>query len=213
MVTGSRRARTARTSCGVSCAITRSSSSRRKSDSVSPCAAARAFSWRCSRSGTWRIWIILDMREACRPVGHMPTTHCRLAGLGESLRGRHGPVPSRVGAQWLCNEAATATDSARFFCAAPPDHVSQRRAIQFHGDADPVAAGVGAASSPTFRASSRLVPMSADSSACPRTTRSCSRHRTGSIPGEGGQGRAAATIRSPSRGRRGPHDCSCEAIP
>jgi hypothetical protein len=41
-------------------AARRSSSARRKSDSVYPESAARLLSFRCSASGTLRIWIILD---------------------------------------------------------------------------------------------------------------------------------------------------------
>ncbi|MNC87929.1 hypothetical protein D3C83_37060 [compost metagenome] len=42
-------------------AARRSSSTRRKSESVCPESAARLLSFRCSTSGTLRIWTILDM--------------------------------------------------------------------------------------------------------------------------------------------------------
>ena len=42
-------------------AASRSSSARRKSESVCPESAARLLSFRCSTSGTLRIWIIFDM--------------------------------------------------------------------------------------------------------------------------------------------------------
>src|ERR1700681_4123739 len=42
-------------------AARRSSSARRKSESVCPESAARLLSFRCSASGTLRIWTILDM--------------------------------------------------------------------------------------------------------------------------------------------------------
>jgi hypothetical protein len=42
-------------------AARRSSSARRKSESVRPESAARLLSFRCSASGTLRIWTILDM--------------------------------------------------------------------------------------------------------------------------------------------------------
>src|SRR5262245_5334359 len=42
-------------------AARRSSSAKRKSESVCPEAAARLLSFRCSASGTLRIWTILDM--------------------------------------------------------------------------------------------------------------------------------------------------------
>ena len=52
----------------------RSTSVNKKSESVIPARAARALISRCSSSGTFRIWIILDM---CRTLSHARDMLCR----------------------------------------------------------------------------------------------------------------------------------------
>src|ERR1051325_5504832 len=65
-----------------------------------PAKAARARKRRCSASGTWRIWIILDMCKTCMHVLHMSSRLIAQADLTRSAGRRiekiHGARIPRV---------------------------------------------------------------------------------------------------------------------
>src|SRR4029434_4805402 len=70
-VTGIRPWSRASISSRVGRAAMRASSASKKSESDCPATAARAFSFRCRASGTFRTWIIFAMFQACAHVNHM----------------------------------------------------------------------------------------------------------------------------------------------